>query len=179
MFRLFRKSEQEVAADRLYRAVVAQARLAPFYEAWGVDDTAEGRFELISLHAFLILHRLKSEQEGTAALSQAFVDLMFVDVDRNLREMGVGDMGVGKRVKRMVSAFYGRVAAYDQGLAGSDGVLGEAVLRNVFGGQDSDAGGAALLATYIRRQAQHLASAELSDVLAGPPWAPHLDGQGG
>ena len=146
MFRLFRKSEQEETADRLYRAVVAQARLPLFYECWGVEDTVEGRFEMISLHAFLVLRRLKAERERTAALSQAFFDLMFADVDRNLRELGVGDMGVGKRVKRMVSGFYGRIAAFDAGLAGDEAALRDAVLRNVFDGTDSAAGGAGRLA---------------------------------
>jgi cytochrome b pre-mRNA-processing protein 3 len=175
MFRLFRKSDQEVAADRLYRSIVAQARLTPFYESWGVEDTVEGRFELISIHAFLLLHRLKSDRAVTALLSQAFVDLMFADLDRNLREMGVGDMGIGKRVKLMASAFYGRVAAYDRGIFGDDDILGSAVLRNVFGGKDSGAGGAAHLATYMRCQARQLASAELSEVLLGPSWAPLPD----
>lgn len=170
MFRLFRKSEHEEAADRLYRSVVLQSRRPHFYEAWGVDDTVEGRFEMICLHAFLLLHRLKAERHRTAAMSQAFFDLMFADVDRNLREMGVGDMGVGKRVKRMVSSFYGRISAYEAGLAGDAGMLQDAVLRNVFRGSDSVAGGAARLADYLRQQSRHLSATALEEIVAGPPW---------
>jgi cytochrome b pre-mRNA-processing protein 3 len=177
MFRLFRKSEHEVAADSLYRAVVAQARLPHFYEAWGVDDTMEGRFELISLHAFLVLHRLKLERDKTEALSQSFFDLMFADVDRNLREMGVGDMGVGKRVKRMVSAFYGRISAYEQGLSNSDDGLRDAVLRNVYGGEAAAADNAEQLAAYIRQQVEKLGTDALADVLVGPSWSPIVLGE--
>ena len=167
MLRLFRNSARERAVDALYAAVVGQARQPRFYADWGVPDTADGRFEMISLHAFLLLRRLKAERPRTAKLAQAFFDLMFADVDRNLREMGVGDMRVGKRVKAMAQSFYGRIAAYDAGLAGSDTELGEALLRNAYGGQGADLGHHRLLADYTRRQIQQLDGQECAELLVG------------
>ena len=166
MLRLFRRSDRDRAVDELYATVVAQARLPHFYAAWGVPDTLEGRFEMIALHAFLLLRRLKAERQRTAKLAQAFFDLMFADVDRNLREMGVGDMGVGKRVKAMAQSFYGRIAAYDTGLAGGDDVLGEALLRNVYRGETPTSGHLAL-AAYVRRQAGHLEAQDGTGLMAG------------
>ena len=128
MLRLFRRSGRERAVDELYATVVAQARQPHFYAAWDVPDTAEGRFEMIALHAFLLLRRLKAERQRTATLAQDFFDLMFADLDRNLREMGIGDTGIGKRVKAMAQSFYGRIAAYDAGLADGDAALGDPLI---------------------------------------------------
>lgn len=166
MLRLFRRSDRDRAVDELYATVVAQARLPHFYAAWGVPDTLEGRFEMIALHAFLLLRRLKAERQRTAKLAQAFFDLMFADIDRNLREMGVGDMGVGKRVKAMAQSFYGRIAAYDAGLAGGEDALGEALLRNVYRGEAAASGHLAL-AAYVRRQAGHLEAQDGTGLMAG------------
>ena len=100
-----------------------------FYADWGVPDTLDGRFDMISLHAFLVLDRLKGTEQ---AFRQGLVDEFFADMDRSLREMGVGDLSVGKKVRKMAEVFYGRVAAYDQALAGPDGALEAAIARNVF-----------------------------------------------
>src|SRR5579885_2019728 len=112
--RLFSTSQidQKPAAAALYRAVVAQARAPAFYVAYGVPDTLDGRFDLIALHMFLVLHRLKSDTDAST-VSQALFDIMFDDMDRSLREMGVGDLGVGRRVRAMAEALYGRMAAYE------------------------------------------------------------------
>jgi cytochrome b pre-mRNA-processing protein 3 len=166
MFRLFRRSDRERAVDELYATVVRQARQPHFYAAWGVPDTVEGRFEMIAVHAFLLLRRLKRERAQTAKLAQAFFDLMFADLDRNLREMGIGDMGVGKRVKAMAQSFYGRIAAYEAGLAGGDAALAEALLRNVFRGETA-IGQPLDLAGYVRRQADHLDGLDSANLLAG------------
>ncbi|MGB1548449.1 MAG: ubiquinol-cytochrome C chaperone family protein, partial [Alphaproteobacteria bacterium] len=97
------------SARTLYTQIVAQARRKEFYTAGGVPDTLDGRFEMLALHAFLVLYRLK--RLDADELAQALFDMMFADMDENLREIGVGDLSVDKRVKRMVSAFYGRVVA--------------------------------------------------------------------
>ncbi len=95
-----RKSIRDAAA-LAYGRVVEQARQPVFFAGYGVPDTLDGRFELICLHAFLYLHRLKADRPRSAELSQAFFDAMFADLDRALREMGIGDLSVGKHVKRM------------------------------------------------------------------------------
>ena len=89
------------AADLAYRCVVEQARRPIFFTDYGVPDTLDGRFELICLHAFLYLHRLKLEGPQARRICQHFFDRMFSDFDRALREIGTGDLSVGSRVKRM------------------------------------------------------------------------------
>ena len=120
------------AAEELYAVVVAQARRPEFYRDLGVPDTVDGRFELVALHTFLALRRLRSKANAAGA-RQALVEVFVDDMDASLREMGAGDLGVGRRVKTMAQALYGRIAAYEAGLAGSEQALVEALRRNVFG----------------------------------------------
>jgi len=158
-----RKSRNAVQA--LYGAIVAAARNPVFYVEWGVPDSLDGRFELIALLAFLAIRRLKQSGDN-AAFAQALFDTMFADLDRNLREMGVGDLSVGRQVKTMAKAFYGRVVAYERGLAGVDN-LDEALRRNLYGTAVPDATQIAAAAAYVRRQAQALDAAPVGSLLAG------------
>ena len=125
-----RRAEKDVAG-RLYGDVVRQARRPEFFTNCGVPDTAQGRFAMIALHAFLVLHRLKRDRGSGVALAQGVFDAMFTDMDRNLREMGTGDLGVGPRVKALAQSFYGRISAYGAGLEGDDDVLSGALKRNL------------------------------------------------
>jgi cytochrome b pre-mRNA-processing protein 3 len=130
-----RGSRVQTAANHLYSRIVTQSRLPAFYVDYGVPDTPDGRFDMIALHAVLVLRRLRRDHERTAPLAQALFDLMFADMDQNLREMGVGDLSVGKRVKALAKAFYGRLAAYNAGLDGADvqnRLLTSALRRNVY-----------------------------------------------
>ena len=155
-------------ADALYRAVVAQARQPAFYRDWGVPDTPIGRFEMIAVHAFLLLHRLKADGATTIALAQEVFDIMFADMDQNLRETGIGDLRVGKRVKRLAQDFYGRVAAYEGGLASADpAVLADALRRNLYGGAAVEPTHPVAIADYVRRQADALAAQPVARLRAG------------
>lgn len=169
--RLFRKDPAAALASRrgaaLYARAVAQARLPEFYRAAGVPDTLDGRFELIALHAFLLLRRLKQEGEAGSALAQAMVDAMFADMDASLRELGVGDLGVAPRIKRMASGFYGRIAAYEAGLAGADAELAEALRRNLYGTVEPGPAAVAALAGYLGAAAAALAEQAGAALLAG------------
>lgn len=140
------------AARRLYGAAVAQARRPEFYAGLGVPDSLDGRFELVALHLFLVLRRLKSHPDA-GAVGQELVDLFVADMDASLREMGAGDLGVGRRVKAMVQALYGRIAAYEAGLAGPREGLEAALRRNLFGtASEPDGAILAVLAAYVRRE---------------------------
>ncbi len=164
---LFRRHKHVEAAHSLYGAAVTRAREPAFYRHFGVPDTLDGRFEMICLHVFLILRRLKESEGGNGdnALSQAVFDLMFADMDQNLRELGVGDLSVGRRVKTMAQAFYGRVAAYERGLSvAEDDVLSEAVARNVY---ESAAPGAPALARYLRDSTAAMALVPAEALLRG------------
>ena len=124
-------ADPRTPAERLYSEAVRQARSPGFYGVGRVPDTVEGRFEALCLHGFLILHRLKAEGEQGRALAQQFFDAMFADMDRNLREIGIGDLAVGKRIKLLAENFYGRIKSYEEGLSRADGALEAAVARNL------------------------------------------------
>ncbi|MEN0652128.1 MULTISPECIES: ubiquinol-cytochrome C chaperone family protein [Hyphobacterium] len=117
---LKRRYAQKERAEALYWACVEQARSPEFYAELGIPDTVEGRFELISLHVGLLIRRLNAEGETGKAVAQDVFDAMFRELDSALREMAVGDMSVGKQIKAMGEAFYGRMKAYDAGLSAGD-----------------------------------------------------------
>ena len=163
--RLFGSREWEAPARSLYESLVAQARRADFYRDLGVPDTVDGRFELVALHGYLLLRRLRSMPEG-AGLAQALFDVIFADMDAALREMGAGDLGVGKRVKVMAKGFYGRMAAYDAGLAG-EAPLAEALRRNLYGTVAPSQAALTAMETYVQDAAQGLEKQAESALLAG------------
>ena len=111
---------RRAAAATLYTALVEQARQPVFYARWGVPDSRDGRLELVTLHAILLMRRLREEGTPGRELAQAVFDRMFQDLDRHLREWGVGDPSVGKRMKELAQSFLGRAAALDPLLAGGD-----------------------------------------------------------
>lgn len=165
--RFFKDPAERRAAAGLYAAAVGRARAPAFYTDYAVPDTVDGRFDMIAIHVFLLLRRLKAGGEAAGAVSQALYDAMFEDMDRALREMGAGDLGVGRRVKAMAQAFSGRVAAYDAGLDGPEETLRAALARNVFRGAPGPDGAVAGLARYMREQAAALAGQPLEALIGG------------
>ena len=119
-------------ASSIYQAIVAQSREVQFYTKCGVPDTPTGRFELISLHSFVFMKRLKVLGGEAEALSQALFDYMFADIDINLREMGVGDIGVGKKIKSLAAAYYGRIKSYETALKKGEHAIKESLTRNLY-----------------------------------------------
>jgi cytochrome b pre-mRNA-processing protein 3 len=176
-----RRQHRNIAA--LYGAIVAQARDPAFYGRFGVPDTVDGRFELIVLHLVLVLRRLGQDavrEEAGAAVAvngpgrglgheagQQLFDAFCRDLDDNLREMGVGDMAVPRRMRRFGEAFYGRQAAYDAALAqAGEEPLEKALARNIFGLAAAD-GRAAQLARYTRAAADRLSTQAEDTLVAG------------
>ena len=164
-FRGFRRSRTIGEARKLYARVVEQARRPEFYLRLGVADTVDGRFDMIALHAFLLMRRLKRVRTGN--LTQALFDVMFADMDQNLREMGTGDLAVGRKVKALAELFYGRVAAYEAGLAGDKGELCEGLRRNLYRKVDPPPGDVSAMAAYVRREAAALEVQETDRLAAG------------
>jgi cytochrome b pre-mRNA-processing protein 3 len=163
---LFRQRGTKIAGRRLYETVVAQARLEAFYVAFGVADTIEGRFELYSLHAILLLHRLKGEGPQAAETAQVLFDIFLSGLDHALREIGVGDLSVARKMRGLGEAFYGRAKAYDGALADEGQDLQALIGRTVF--EDADApAGLAPLAAYVRICAAALAAQPLAAILEG------------
>lgn len=164
---LFRSATADGPAAALYGEAVDQSRRPEFYRNCGVPDTLDGRFEMIVLHGFLALRRLRAGGEPASELAQAFADVIFDDMDSSLREMGAGDLGVGRRVKAMATSFYGRIAAYERGLAGPPEELEEALARNLYGTVTPDSGQVALLAAYVRRESAPPDDDARAAILAG------------
>lgn len=163
---LFRPNPHRAAVHTAYGRIVERARQPLFYAGWGVPDTLDGRFELLALHAFLVLNRLKRDHDATADFAQALFDAMFADLDRALREMGVGDLGVGRRVREMAAGFYGRIAAYEKGLADAP-ALEAALRRNLYGTTAASEAQLARAAAYVRRQAAALRAQPAAALMAG------------
>lgn len=152
------RDAQKKTAEALLRVLVAQAREPYFYEQLGVPDTLDGRFDMVVLHAWLVLASLRAKGEGD--LAQRLIDQLFGTFDEGLRELGAGDIGMGRRIKKMASAFYGRLAAYDA--AHDEGAMADALLRNVYRGAAEHSDDARGLAMYVRSQRSGLAVSELS-----------------
>jgi cytochrome b pre-mRNA-processing protein 3 len=162
------KREQARIATGLYGAIVAHARTAAFYAVLGVPDTVSGRFEMLVLHAFLVFHRLQAGTPAEHEVGQAVFDLFCADMDRSLRELGVGDLGVPKRMREVGEAFYGRTRAYDEAIArGDEAGLAAALGRNILKGAAGDEA-AQRLARYVLAAAACLAAVTTDAVLRDP-----------
>jgi cytochrome b pre-mRNA-processing protein 3 len=157
MFLSAKRRKRDETIDRLYGAIVAQARDPFFYSTLGVPDTIEGRFDMLVLHVHLLFRRLTAEHQSVRNVGQEVFDRFVGDMDASLREIGIGDLAVPKRVRAMGEAFYGRAVVYDEALAqASDEQLTAALQRNVYAGQT--AAGASRLAHYVRSTVNVLAT---------------------
>jgi cytochrome b pre-mRNA-processing protein 3 len=146
--------------------IVAQAREPLFYKHLDVPDTVDGRLDLLILHLWLVLRRLRGVTAG-AQLSQALFDLFCEDMDANLREMGVGDLAVPNRMQKVGEAFYGRTAAYDLAWSESEPRLAEALQKNILNGRHPES--ARRLAAYAAQVAAALQACDDS-VLLSAAW---------
>ncbi len=169
--RLFQKKQSNEQVIRgLYGEIVAQARQETFYADYGVPDSLDGRFNMIVLHCFLLFYRLKNENDSEREISQAVFDLFRLDMDRSLRELGVGDTSVPKRMKKMMQVFYGRTQAYDKAaeVEESDSAMADALQRNIlsynetlFEGEEEEApqGNTTQIADKATHLAQYVSAA--------------------
>lgn len=166
-----KKDTLSASADRLLSQIVAQSRRAEFYRDGGVPDTLEGRFEMMVVTAFPVFHRLKGQGERADNLAQMLFDRMFREIDISLREMGVGDLKVPRKIKAMAQGFYGRVVAYERALdAGDDAALEDAVERNVFSAMEDgtpEAAHVAYIATVLKSGFDSVGAMALEDIMAG------------
>ena len=168
LFGLLRRRTHERAGFALYTAAVSAARDPALFGEEAVPDTLEGRFDIIALYAALLVRRLHRDPDPRGpALAQAVFDAMFADMDMNLREMGVGDMSIGKRVRAMWEAFHGRALAYEAALEAEDGAALEAALaRNVWSGTPPE-GAAGRLARHALALDASLAAQPFEGFVAG------------
>ena len=168
MISLFRRNSTDTtaAARALYATIVEQSRQPGFFTFWGIPDTPNGRFEVLVLHVFLVMHRMRDDAD-CAKLARSLSEQAVLDVDRNLREMGVGDLSVGRKVKSLTEGLYGRLGVYAEGIERTNGGLDAELRRNLFSeGQALDASVQAA-ESYMRRETESLKTCDTADLLAG------------
>jgi cytochrome b pre-mRNA-processing protein 3 len=159
MLNVFTRSKRiRDAAERHYAALVRRAREPVFFASLDVPDTLDGRFDLLTLHAWAVLARLRPADP----LAQALVNRIFTGFDEALRELGAGDIGIGRRMKTFADAFYGRLRAYDEAGEG----MRLALVRNLYRGTETPA--AAVMSSYISRVRTRLAAAGEGNLDFGP-----------
>lgn len=168
--RVLRAPASTTGVDAAYHAVVNQARRGEFYQYAGVPDTLDGRFDLLVLHLALVAHRLKGGDGVARTWVRSLFERFIADMDRNLREMGVGDLSVGRKVKAMAHALNGRLRSYDLALTQGDGdtTLEIALDNNLYGTiLTCPADAMAAMVAYIRSAVAALAEQPGERVLAG------------
>ncbi len=165
--RLSARHDQIDAVHELYAAVVEQARQPLFYRELGVPDRLDGRFDLIVLHLFFVLRKLGEDGRTRQGHEKQLLGLFFSDMDRSLREMGVGDLSVGKKIRNMAEAYYGRAAAYEEALAAPEGAaLERALERNIYAGE-APQNALPQLAAYVRHLSTVLDAAPQESIAVG------------
>ena len=157
VFRLFRRSANRQLIARLSGEIVAAARNPVLFTEYGIEDSLEGRFEAVTLHAVLVLRRLNRMDPPAPEIAQELTDATFRSFEIALREMGVGDISVPKHMKTIAGAFFGRAWAYDRALRGGAPLLNAALARNVYDGRKNPE----RLARYVETANEALAAASL------------------
>ncbi len=164
---LFRKKQDTEAVYAIYAAIVAQSRQPRFYADWGVPDTVTGRFDMICLHMALLFARLRREGKEVEKFAQAVFDLFFKDMDRSLRELGVTDLGVPKRIQKMGNIFYGLMTNLNEAMDRGDRTEVEAIIRRNIFDDAADAPGVVPLADYLYAEAARLEAVPTATLLNG------------
>jgi len=163
---IFKKKPDVRIVRKVYSDIVAQSRQRLFYADWGIPDSVNGRFDLISLHMCLVFRRLKSSDPEAKTFSQGLFDLFFLDMDHSLREMGAGDMAVPKRIQKMGELFYGMAESLSKALDEEDNdALQSCLVRNVYDGVQTPS--LELLVQYVLAQSEFLASQESEAIRNG------------
>lgn len=173
---LFRKAPRPDAVGELYGRLSSAALHPALYLHGHVPDTFEGRFESVTLHVFLVMRRMKALPAPGTEAAQELIDLTFETFDDSMRQIGISDVAVPKKIKKLAHGFYGRVQAYEAALA-MDGAaavnvaLAEALARNITEGGDAGA-----LAAYTLANAHRLAGLDLDGIFQADPLFVSLEG---
>lgn len=174
--RLLRKKTIKVAARALYDQLSAASRAPALYGPGRVADSPDGRFELLALHASVFFNRLAKKGPQAEETSQEVFDILFSAMDHALRELGVGDISVGKRIRKLAESFYGRLAVYHDGIVGGEAkfeALTQAIATHVLESDDPTHPFALVLANRIVDWTAHLARQDDGQLLAGRMTVPH------
>ncbi len=176
---LFKPRPARAQGSALYACAVAQARRPEFYRDLGVEDRIDARFELYTLHVILLVQRLADDGAEAVEASQALFDTFVSALDHALRELGVGDLSVAKKMRPLGEAIYGRTRAYQALMQGEPDRPGiESLMARTLFGDETRTEQAAPLADYAIRTRSALAGQPLAEILAGQPAWPAPIAQG-
>jgi cytochrome b pre-mRNA-processing protein 3 len=172
---LFSWREKDRGAEKLYGAIVAQARLPVFYQGFGVPDTLEGRFVVLSLNLFAVLHRLKADGAETRDLAQELMEQFTADMETVFRELGVGDLGIPTKVRRLAASNAALLQGYEIALESGDGALASTIAAALpLEGPAAEAA-SRHLAYYLNGLIRRLDSEPLSILQSGKIKFPEID----
>ena len=161
-----KERQEKKLADALYKHTIMAARSPSLYGDIGAPDTANGRFELIILHIFMLFRHLQGKDKFTQSVKQKTFDRFLEDMDMNLREIGVGPDGIPKRIQKMLENFYGRAAAYQSALESEDNTqIVDSIARNLFADEKPNVEGAETLAQYMVKVVENLKHVKGNDLV--------------
>lgn len=168
--RFFKKipSYEKKQAISLYEWAVEKSRSPFFYLSLDIPDTPEGRFEILTIHLFLILHKLKKENhKDTSTISQYICDMVVADLDHCLRDLRFSDLKISQSFKKMIQGFYGRLVSYDDALACGSKLL-ESIQRNVYGlSLTKDHESSKKLVNYVIEMNSYFNQATIDQIIKG------------
>lgn len=177
LFRRKKENPNPKIVARLYSSLIAAGRQPALYADWGVPDTPIGRYEAIGLHLILFLHRTRGASPALEQMSQDVLDEFFLELDHSVRELGVGDAGVPKRMKKLGKMFYGRMGPYWKAIDAKDSEALEAALGRNITPEDAQALSKKALASYMLISADHLAAIADDQLLRGEISFPEAQGK--
>jgi cytochrome b pre-mRNA-processing protein 3 len=174
VFGLFRtRNHNRVIVDRQYAALSAAARMPDLYARLDVPDTVMGRFEMLSIVMILFFRRTRASETSGQELAQEIVDAFFQDIDHSIRELGIGDNGVPKRMKKFAGMFYGRLESYAAAMDGNDRLaLAAALRRNIYPDQGEGAPSMEGLAEWMVAAERHLSGVSETEIATGSATLP-------
>lgn len=170
------RKQRRALAARLHEVVIEQSRRPVFYATHGVPDTMLGRYEMVCLHAYLLLGRLKRAGGPGPRLAQTLHDLIFDDFDIALREVGIGDMGIGKRIKKLARNLHGRISAYEHALSAGNAEMAAALRRNLYASVAPTEAEVASMIAYIRLAREVVEACDPEDLWRARPVFPNPEG---
>lgn len=163
---LKKKNPYQEHARAVYAVALSQIRTPAFYEAYSVPDTFDGRFDLLVLHLFMVVNRMVDEPSVGEEFNQALFDATFADMDQTLREMGIGDMGIPKHMRRMMMAFNGRMHAYSEAI--NSGFFRTSLMNNLYGTCElKPYREAELMEAYVKANIRALKAMSADQIMSG------------
>jgi len=165
----FKKPSAQIAPQQLYGSVMTHSRSPEFFTDFSIPDTVMGRFDMLSLHIYLLARRFREIGTPIAMdLSQEVFDLYVADVERALRELGIGDTSVPKKKKKMIRSFYGQIDDFDEPINQNDEeTLSQKIATRYLSDQDDANLHSKMITKYVLSMKAHLETQEISDLLAG------------